>query len=342
MEPPCQDIFAPLVQGVEEHLQDCLELVDWTVFMNSAENLDAYTTRVMDFMNKYVEDCVPKKSIRVFPNRKPWINWEIHCLLKTSRVAFKSDDPNVYRKSRYDLRKAIRDANRQYWTKLEAQTNHTDSRCLWQGLHSMTGYKVKANASGAVSPAPTAPDTPVPSVTSADVRSVFLGVNLRKATGPDGDPRHAFRACAIQMAEVFTDIFNFSLLQAEDPTCFKKTTIIPRLVMAHINSSLPACLDPLQFAYRRNRSTAITSSPALHSSLKHLDNKDTTSDSCSLTTAPPSTPLSQDLGRKEENMPPFTSMELRLTWYGNCSAYDCEKLQKVVCTAQTITEANLP
>eukprot|EP00061_Rhincodon_typus_P001801 g15817.t1 len=28
--------------------------------------------------------------------------------------------------------------------------------------------------------------------------------------------------------------------------------------------------------------------------------------------------------------------------YGNCSAQDRKKLQKVVCTAQTITEANLP
>eukprot|EP00061_Rhincodon_typus_P002227 g16944.t1 len=29
-------------------------------------------------------------------------------------------------------------------------------------------------------------------------------------------------------------------------------------------------------------------------------------------------------------------------WYGNCSAQDCKKLQKVVHTAQTIMEANLP
>eukprot|EP00061_Rhincodon_typus_P003049 g19157.t1 len=48
-----------------------------------------------------------------------------------------------------------------------------------------------------------------------------------------------------------------------------------RLVMAHINSSLPACLDPLQFAYRHNRSTVAAISLALHSSLEHLDNKDT-------------------------------------------------------------------
>eukprot|EP00061_Rhincodon_typus_P008454 g31066.t1 len=85
-------------------------------------------------------------------------------------------------------------------------------------------------------------------------------------------------------------------------TCFKKTTIIPvtkkahatclndycskaltsiilkcfeRLVMAHINSSLPSCLAPLQLAYRHDRSTEDAISLALHSSLEHLDNKDT-------------------------------------------------------------------
>eukprot|EP00061_Rhincodon_typus_P003781 g20944.t1 len=51
--------------------------------------------------------------------------------------------------------------------------------------------------------------------------------------------------------------------------CFEK------LVMAHINSSLPACLNSLQFAYRRNRSTVDAISLAQHSSLEHLDIKDT-------------------------------------------------------------------
>eukprot|EP00061_Rhincodon_typus_P010409 g34672.t1 len=78
-----------------------------------------------------------------------------------------------------------------------------------------------------VMPVPTAPDTPVPSVTASDVRSVFPGVNTRKATGLDGVPGRALTSCADQLAEVFIDIFNLSLLQAEVPTCFKKTTIIP-------------------------------------------------------------------------------------------------------------------
>eukprot|EP00061_Rhincodon_typus_P007138 g28505.t1 len=124
-----------------------------------------------------------------------------------------------------------------------------------------------------------------------EVRPVFLSVNPRKVIGPDGVPSRALRSCADQQAEVYTNIFILSLLQAEVPTCFRKTTIIPihkkthatclnshrlivltsiimkcfeRLVVAHINSSLPACLNPLQFAYRHNRSTEDAISLTLH------------------------------------------------------------------------------
>jgi hypothetical protein len=41
-----------------------------------------------------------------------------------------------------------------------------------------------------------------------------------------------------------------------------------RLVMIHINTVLPDTLDPLQFAYRHNRS--IDDAIALHTTLSHL------------------------------------------------------------------------
>ncbi|XP_051881682.1 uncharacterized protein LOC127575722 [Pristis pectinata] len=53
------------------------------------------------------------------------------------------------------------------------------------------------------------------------------------------------------------------------------TKCFERLVMARINSSVPDNLDPLQFAYCRNRSTTDAISLALHSALEHLDSKDT-------------------------------------------------------------------
>ena len=46
-----------------------------------------------------------------------------------------------------------------------------------------------------------------------------------------------------------------------------------RLVMAHINTIIPETLDPLQFAYRPNRSTDDAISTALHTALSHLDKR---------------------------------------------------------------------
>eukprot|EP00061_Rhincodon_typus_P006954 g28115.t1 len=82
-----------------------------------------------------------------------------------------------------------------------------------------------------------------------------------------------------------------------------------RLVMTHINSSLPASFDPLQFAYRRLRKFGM--------SMRFLTNFYR----CTIESK-----LSRCI----------------TSWYGNCSAQDPKKLQMVVCTAQTIMEANLP
>ncbi len=133
------------------------------------------------------------------------------------------------------------------------------------------------------------------------VRRSLSRINARKALGPDNIPGHVLRDCAVELTDVFTDIFNISLSQAVVPTCFKATTIIPvpkksspscfndyrpvahtpilmkcfeRLVMHHIKSVLPPFLDPFQFAYRSNRSTDDAIGTALHPALTHLDKKD--------------------------------------------------------------------
>ncbi len=123
-------------------------------------------------------------------------------------------------------------------------------------------------------------------------------MNVRKVAGPDGITGRVLRSCADQLAGLFTSIFNESLATSVVPTSFKKSIIIPvpknskpsclndyrpvaftstvmkvfeRLLKNHICSSIPANLDPLQFAYCPNRSTAI--SQVLHSSLTHIDSK---------------------------------------------------------------------
>ncbi len=120
--------------------------------------------------------------------------------------------------------------------------------------------------------------------------------------GPDGIPGCVLRACAFQLAGVYTDIFNLALSLSVVPSCFKKSTIVPipkknkitclndwrpvaltpifskcfeKLIRDHICSVLPASLDLLQFAYCSNRSTDDAIAFTLHTALSHLENKNT-------------------------------------------------------------------
>ena len=64
-------------------------------------------------------------------------------------------------------------------------------------------------------------------LSTANLSKTFIQVNIHKATGPDGLPGHVLKACADQLASVFTDIINLSLSESVIPTCFKQTTHNP-------------------------------------------------------------------------------------------------------------------
>ncbi len=108
------------------------------------------------------------------------------------------------------------------------------------------------------------------------------------------------RSYTDQLAGLFISIFNESLATSVVPTSFKKSVIIPvlknskpsclndyrpvaltsvvmkafeRILKNHICSSIPVTLDPLQFAYRPNRSTDDAISQVLQSFLTHIDSK---------------------------------------------------------------------
>ncbi|KAL0175032.1 hypothetical protein M9458_031000, partial [Cirrhinus mrigala] len=100
------------------------------------------------------------------------------------------------------------------------------------------------------------------------------------------------------MLHIFSQIFNRSLELCEVPSCFKRSTIIPvpkkpkvtglndyrpvaltsvimksleKLVLAYLKDITGPLLDPLQFAYRANRSVDDAVNMGLHFILQHLD-----------------------------------------------------------------------
>ena len=61
----------------------------------------------------------------------------------------------------------------------------------------------------------------------ANMSKTFKQVNIHKAVGPDRLPVSVLKACADQLASVFTDIFNLSLTKSVIPTCFNQSAIVP-------------------------------------------------------------------------------------------------------------------
>ena len=127
---------------------------------------------------------------------------------------------------------------------MEWQFNGSDTTHTWQGLQEITNYKRKT--SHVTDTSVLLPDKlntffarfediTVPplwpatkdcglSFSVANVSKTFIRVNPCKVAGPDGIPSRVLRACADQLAGVFTDIFNQS--QSAVPTCFKRAAIV--------------------------------------------------------------------------------------------------------------------
>ncbi len=171
---------------------------------------------------------------------------------------------------------------------------------------------------------PTPPATPLPpsptilpafKVCVEYVNRVFRKQKSRKASGPDGISPACLKVCADQLAPIFTQIFNRSLELCEVPWCFKRSTTIPvpkkpkitglndyrpvtltsvvmksleRLVLAYLKDITRPLLDPLQFAYRANRSVDDAVNMGLHYILQHLDRPDLLSDKLTQLSVPTS------------------------------------------------------
>ncbi len=59
-------------------LQDCFDHVDWDMFRAASDdNIEAYSDSVTCFIRTCIEDVIPTKIIRIYPNQKPWINSDV-------------------------------------------------------------------------------------------------------------------------------------------------------------------------------------------------------------------------------------------------------------------------
>ncbi len=87
-------------------LQDCFDHMDM-FRAASDDDIEAYSDTVTCFIRKCIEDVVLTKTIRIYPNQKPWINSDVRSALSARTSAFKSGNTDDRKQASYDLRRSI-------------------------------------------------------------------------------------------------------------------------------------------------------------------------------------------------------------------------------------------
>ena len=250
-------------------LQDCFEHTDWNVFRESSD-LEDYTSAVLDYVAFCTDAVLPKKTIKVYPNQKPWLDSTVRPLLKARDAAHRAGDRLAYTRARSELKKGIRLAKHRYKQRIEEHFEGNNPRSMWRGIRTITDYKSSVQQ---VSQDPSLPDTlnsffarfdsgsretvqlpwteaehQPPVLQLHQVSSTLRRINHNKAAGPDGVSGRVLKLCADQLAGVFLDIFNLSLQLASVPVCLKSSTIVPvpkKSAVTCLNDYRPVALTPV-------------------------------------------------------------------------------------------------
>ncbi|KAI4875864.1 hypothetical protein NFI96_034110, partial [Prochilodus magdalenae] len=71
----------------EEALKDCYDTTDWSMLLHPhGEDIGGVTHCVTDYLNFCMDVAVPTKTVRCFPNNKPWITSDVKGILNQKKM----------------------------------------------------------------------------------------------------------------------------------------------------------------------------------------------------------------------------------------------------------------
>ncbi|MCI4378807.1 hypothetical protein PGIGA_G00220440 [Pangasianodon gigas] len=95
------------------------------------------------YVNFCTDSVIPTKTVRCFPNNKPWVTTDIRASLNRKKVAFRSGDKEEMKKAQTELREKTKEGKDCYRRKLERELQQKNSREVWRGMRAVTGHGKK-------------------------------------------------------------------------------------------------------------------------------------------------------------------------------------------------------
>ena len=223
-----------------EQLQGCLAGTDWSVFLEDNPSLDVLTDTVTSYI-RFCEDLTKQtKTLKIFPNSKPWVTSELKQKIKEKHRFRLSNNKEEMKRVQKELNVLIHKCKVDYKSKIEKRFESNNIRAAWDGLKTITGYFKKsvefpsdnlaklANELNKfycrfdVSNRDAIPSIPCDSVmdvpceiTKEEVARALRKINVRKACGPDGLSPRLLNVCSLDLCDIFHILFNESVFSGE-------------------------------------------------------------------------------------------------------------------------------
>ena len=125
-----------------ERLQNFSENTDWNVYKEGI-NLHTFTEAVPVYIKFCQGICIPCKSVTKYPISCLSCNKIIKVKIKAKNenILTKSSDPELFHRTKVDLRKSIRDAKKALKDRLEKKFASNNSADIWSSIDSIANNK---------------------------------------------------------------------------------------------------------------------------------------------------------------------------------------------------------
>ncbi|KAI3358926.1 hypothetical protein L3Q82_015317 [Scortum barcoo] len=158
-----QPLYTPLVQKQpvttrsvrrwspekESALRDCFNTTVWDVLMNPhGEDIEGMTHCLTDYLNFCADVVSPVKTVRCYPNNKPWVTREVKTVLNKKKAAFRSRDREAMKAAQQEVKHCVKEAKDSYRRKVEQKLRENNMREVWEGVRTITGLNTKTKAVG--------------------------------------------------------------------------------------------------------------------------------------------------------------------------------------------------
>ena len=126
-----------------EMLKACFDCTMWDVLFESSCDLEYNVNVCTSYIQFCVDTVIPVKTVKTFPNNKPWVTKEVKSVLKRKNAALSNRDGSL-KVVQKELNTVITAAKHTYKEKVERLFKSNQTKDAWKGLKQLSGYVQKS------------------------------------------------------------------------------------------------------------------------------------------------------------------------------------------------------